>query len=59
MRFDEWTIEQKTDIDVDYQDRFGGQIRVLKKLYKNKQDLILLDELLENISSNLFMEKRY
>ncbi len=54
MRFDEWTIEQKTDIDVDYQDRFGGQIRVLKKLYKNKQDLILLDELLENISSNLF-----
>ncbi|HBG32132.1 MAG TPA: hypothetical protein DEG42_02825 [Acholeplasmataceae bacterium] len=54
MRFDEWTIEQKTDIDIDYQNRFGGQIRVLKKLYKTKQDPILLDELLENVSSVLF-----
>ena len=54
MRFDEWTIEQKTDIDIDYQNRFGGQIRVLKKLYKTKQDPILLDELLENVSSILF-----
>lgn len=54
MRFDEWTIEQKTDIDIDYQNRFGGQIRVLKKLYKTRQDPILLDELLENVSSILF-----
>jgi len=54
MRFDEWTIEQKTDIDIDYQNRFGGQIRVLKKLYKTRQDPILLDELLENVSSVLF-----
>jgi len=54
MRFDEWTIEQKTDIDIDYQNRFGGQIRVLKKIYKTKQDPILLDELLENVSSVLF-----
>jgi hypothetical protein len=59
MRFDEWTIEQKTDIDADYHHRFGGQIRVLKKLYKTKQDLILLDELLENISSTLYQSIQY
>jgi len=55
MRFDTWTIEQKTDIDTDYQTRFGGQIRILKKLFKTKQDPILFDELLENISSDLYL----
>ena len=59
MRFDEWTIEQKTDIDTDYKNQFGGQIRILKKLYKTKQDLILFDELLENISSTLFNSIKY
>lgn len=54
MRFDLWTKHQKTEIDIEYQNLFGGQIRVMKRLYKTKQDPILLDELLENVSSNLF-----
>ena len=54
MRFDEWTQEEKLELDLEYQRLFGGQIRVMKTLFKTKSDAILLSELLDSVSYNLY-----
>ena len=54
MRFDEWTQEEKLELDLEYQRLFGGQIRVMKTLFKTKSDAILLSELLDSDSYNLY-----
>lgn len=54
MRFDAWTIEQKQKLETDYKLLFGGQIRVLKRLFRSKMDPVLCDELIENVSIHLF-----
>ena len=54
MRFDDWTKEEKLELDLEYQRLFGGQIRVMKTLFKSKSDPILLSELLDNVSYNVY-----
>ena len=59
MRFDTWSKAQKQELDMDYQSRFGGQVRVMKKLYHNGLDPILCDELLNNVSQATYMSLIY
>ncbi|MDD3067823.1 MAG: hypothetical protein WC134_01330 [Acholeplasmataceae bacterium] len=54
MRFDVWTIEKKQKLEADYKLLFGGQVRVLKRLYRSKMDPVLCDELIENVAIHLF-----
>ncbi len=54
MRFDDWTKEEKLELDIEYQRLFGGQIRVMKTLFKSKSDPILLSELLDSVSYNIY-----
>ncbi|PKK93350.1 MAG: hypothetical protein CVV61_05100 [Tenericutes bacterium HGW-Tenericutes-6] len=53
MRFDTWDKEQKKSLELEYQKRFGGQVRMIKKLYKDGSDHILLKDLLDNVSRHL------
>jgi len=59
MRFDTWSKAQKHELDLDYTKRFGGQVRVMKKLYHNGLDPILCDELLNNVSQAAYQSLIY
>jgi hypothetical protein len=59
MRFDTWSKEQKQELDFDYDKRFGGQIRVMKKLYRMGTDPDLFRELLDNVSYSTYQALLY
>lgn len=54
MRSDSWSKNKQMELELAYRNLFGGQIRVIKKLYRNKKDPDLLNELLTNVSINIF-----
>lgn len=54
MRFDHWSKEEKQLLEYDYQQLFADQVIMLKKIYRFKSDMSLLNEILENISTILY-----
>ncbi|MDI6452693.1 hypothetical protein [Peloplasma aerotolerans] len=54
MISDSWSKEKRQQFDIEYSKLFGGQVRAMKSLYKNKKDLIFLEDLLNNISNNIY-----
>ena len=54
MLSDTWSKEKRQEFDIEYDKLFGGQVRAMKSLYRNKKDLIFLEDLLNNISTNIY-----
>ena len=54
MRFDHWSKEEKQLLEYDYQQLFADQVLMLKKIYRFKSDVTMLNEILDNISTILF-----
>ncbi len=54
MRFDHWTKEEKQLLEYDYQQLFADQVLMMKKIYRFKSDRVLLNDILNNISSILY-----
>ncbi|MBU1141629.1 MAG: hypothetical protein KKG64_03810 [Firmicutes bacterium] len=54
MKLEKLTKRQRNELEQEYQSLFGGQISVMKTLFKTNLDSITLDELLESVSSVLY-----
>ena len=54
MLYSEMTKEQKRELKIEYKKIFGEQVYPMKSLFISKEDPILLDELLNNVSESLY-----
>jgi hypothetical protein len=54
MITDSWSEEKQQEFDIEYGKLFGGQVRAMKSLYKNKKDPIFLNDILNNVSQNVY-----